>query len=380
MANYKKRKDGRYARQVVIGITPEGKIKRKTLYAKTLRELDKKYREFMDLKDKGVVLQDTKLAFCKVAEMWLINEKKPNLKPQSFHTVQMRVDGINNYIGHIKIEKLNLTHLEQIKTDMVNNKGCVVQYNRYVSLIKSILKYAMSKDIVSRNVAESLKTVKAEKAKKRALTEKEWTAFLTANLTTMERVLVDTMYYTGMRRNEVLALEKEDIDTEKMTVKVHKTLVSDSHGRPLVQQNTKTTAGSRTLPITKALQKTLIPYVEQLESSFLFTNAQGNIFSNTALGRVWKKILEKVKEANNGELADDITPHIFRHTYASNLYKAGIDIKTAQYLLGHTDIKTTLDTYTHFGFQDVPIVKLDEYFSDAVKLQSENKIIPLKAL
>lgn len=76
-------------------------------------------------------------------------------------------------------------------------------------------------------------------------------------------------------------------------------------------------------------------------------------------------------------LADDITPHTFRHTYASNLYKAGVDIKQAQYLLGHDDIKTTLDTYTHFVFADVQADKPEAY-DNAVKMQSREKVIPLK--
>ncbi len=82
--------------------------------------------------------------------------------------------------------------------------------------------------------------------------------------------------------------------------------------------------------------------------------------------------------ANSGKpVAEDITPHMFRHTYASNLYKAGIDIKQAQYLLGHTDITTTLDICTHFGFPDVKFDKMEDY-NEAVKKQSNDKIVPLK--
>ena len=90
-----------------------------------------------------------------------------------------------------------------------------------------------------------------------------------------------------------------------------------------------------------------------------------------------EKILKKLQTVSNVPLADDITPHTFRHTYASDLYKAGVDIKQAQYLLGHDDIKTTLDTYTHFGFADVKVDKLEAYYN-AVKMQSSEKVIPLK--
>ena len=83
----------------------------------------------------------------------------------------------------------------------------------------------------------------------------------------------------------------------------------------------------------------------------------------------WSNILKKLQTASKDPLAEDTTAHTFRHTYASVLYKSGIDIKQAQYLLGHNDIKTTLDTYTHFGYEDVKVDKLESYYN-AVKGQS----------
>ncbi|WP_460641027.1 tyrosine-type recombinase/integrase [Lacrimispora brassicae] len=68
-------------------------------------------------------------------------------------------------------------------------------------------------------------------------------------------------------------------------------------------------------------------------------------------------------------LAEEITPHTFRHTHACDLHKSGTDIKQAQYLLGHDDIKTTLDTYTHFGYMVVKVDKLESYYNTA-KMQS----------
>ncbi|WP_330694023.1 tyrosine-type recombinase/integrase [Lacrimispora sp.] len=91
----------------------------------------------------------------------------------------------------------------------------------------------------------------------------------------------------------------------------------------------------------------------------------------------WNQILQKLKAVSKTPLPNDITAHIFRHTYASDLYNAGVDIKQAQYLLCHNDIKTTLDTYTHFGYADVKMDKLESYY-DAVKMQSNNKIVAFK--
>lgn len=91
----------------------------------------------------------------------------------------------------------------------------------------------------------------------------------------------------------------------------------------------------------------------------------------------WSNILKKLQAVSKAPLAKDITAHTFRHTYVSDLYKSGIDIKQVQYLHGHDDIKATLDTYTHFGYEDVKADKLESYYN-AVKMQSKSKIIPLK--
>ena len=57
--------------------------------------------------------------------------------------------------------------------------------------------------------------------------------------------------------------------------------------------------------------------------------------------KFWKGIIKTT------ELPNDVTPHILRHTYATKLYYAGVDLKTAQYLLGHSNIQITLEIYTH---------------------------------
>ena len=63
---------------------------------------------------------------------------------------------------------------------------------------------------------------------------------------------------------------------------------------------------------------------------------------------------------------DKITPHMFRHTYASMLYFSGVDVLTAQKLLGHADLSTTLKVYTHLQkeTEDLSIEKFDVYVSD----------------
>ena len=131
MATYKKRKDGRYARQIVTGIK-DGKPVKKTIYGKTLKELDKKYREFMDLKDRGVVLKDDKTTLAELSQRWLENVKQPNLKPQSYRNLQSQIRVMNRYIGHIRAKDFSITTLEDYRAQLVS-EGKIDQFNKALS-------------------------------------------------------------------------------------------------------------------------------------------------------------------------------------------------------------------------------------------------------
>ena len=79
----------------------------------------------------------------------------------------------------------------------------------------------------------------------------------------------------------------------------------------------------------------------------------------------WKKNKDKPEALDITGFFRFVFIIVYGHTYVSDLYKAGVDVKQAQYLLGHEDIKTTLDTYTHFGYMDVKVDKLESYYNAA---------------
>ena len=116
--------------------------------------------------------------------------------------------------------------------------------------------------------------------------------------------VVYILFHTGMRISEFCGLTLNDIDFEKMTVNIDHQLQRTSDMRHIIE-TTKTDAGTRVLPIT-----------------------------------------EDVAQMPN------ITPHVCRHTYCSNMAKSGMNPKTLQYLMGHSDISVTMNVYTHIGFDD----------------------------
>lgn len=371
----KKRKDGRYAKQITIGVK-NGKPIRKTIYGDTLKELDKNYRDFMSLKDKGIILQEENMTFRELSELWLTNEKVGSITEQSITVTRSELRTINSYIGDIKVKDLKQIHIESFRSAMINS-GKPRRYNTCLGRIKAIVRYAVYKKIMAADITAGMKDIKnAKKTEKRALTFSERQLIDKAELNAFERCFINLLLYTGIRKSEALALNTSDIDFNKKRIYVSKTLVSSKKINCCLQEYTKTTAGKRYIPIPSILLPILLEYTSD-KSGILFKSKSGGYIGLNAFNTRWNQILQKLQTVSKTPLSNDITAHIFRHTYASDLYKAGVDIKQAQYLLGHDDIKTTLDTYTHFGYMDVKVDKLESYYN-TVKMQSDTKIVDFK--
>lgn len=136
--------------------------------------------------------------------------------------------------------------------------------------------------------------------------------------------------------------------------------------------STKTSAGTRKLPITQDVANMFRAIIEDREapkyekiidgySGFLFVDKNGN----PLVAMHWQhRLNHMVKRYNDIYRVQmpNITPHVCRHTYCSNMAKSGMNPKTLQYLMGHSDIAVTLNVYTHIGLDDATeeLRKLEE--------------------
>ena len=109
---------------------------------------------------------------------------------------------------------------------------------------------------------------------------------------------------------------------------------------PNIKNNPKTEAGIREVPLLDCVYKVL---KRGRGDQLIFPNTKNELIRNGNFNRLWDKY--------RAETGLTITPHQLRHAYATMLYDAGVDVKTAQYLLGHANIQTTMDIYTHLSKQ-----------------------------
>ena len=169
------------------------------------------------------------------------------------------------------------------------------------------------------------------------------------------------LFKTGMRISEFCGLTIHDIDMEERTIDINHQLQRLSDMEYVIEQ-TKTNSGKRVLPMTPEvyecfktiLKKRKAPKKEPMIGKYVgFLYLDKNGMPMVALH--WQKYFDHICAKYNSIYKvqmPKITPHVCRHTYCTNMALAGMNPKTLQYLMGHSEIGVTLDVYTHVSFED----------------------------
>lgn len=185
------------------------------------------------------------------------------------------------------------------------------------------------------------------------------------DFTELEKAFVGIILYTGLRRGEVLALTKDDIDFESRLIHVSKTTCRKDSGESIVQNNPKSKAGNRSVPMPKPLCELLRTYVDKINDERLFITHSGTYISSSNFDYRWKRIKAKINRYLPIDEQTDITPHYFRHNYATDLIYSGVPLKTVQYLLGHEKFDMTMNIYADVRLDvDNVVNTLEVYYNN----------------
>lgn len=169
------------------------------------------------------------------------------------------------------------------------------------------------------------------------------------------------LFKTGLRISEFVGLTKKNLDFENNRIIVDHQL-QRTRNMEYVIMDTKTESGERMVPMTpevkECFQRILTnrkkPKVEPMVegySGFLFLDKN----NNPMVALHWEKYFQHIREKYNKIYKVQmpvVTPHVARHTFCSNMAKSGMNPKTLQYIMGHSEIGVTLNTYTHLGYED----------------------------
>lgn len=282
-------------------------------------------------------------------------------------------NAINNHIcpaiGNKRLDAVTLDDGLDILRHSPQSKS---SQQKIVTTLKRIFKAAADNDLIRRSPFTDLKPGGKPAAEKEPLTKEQQTALLAAVKGKNVETLVLLCLYLGLRREEALGLKWDCVYLDAATpyVDVRRALRWE-HNKPVLGDKLKSKAAYRKLPIPPLLLAHLRALTHK--GDFVCHRANGEAHSASSYRRAWEDITEQeikpvtYKSNRTGEpvtrelaagdkvpyrravacLDFHVTPHILRHTYITELFLSGADVKTVQYLAGHSSVQITLNIYTH---------------------------------
>lgn len=270
--------------------------------------------------------------------------------------------------GHLKINKVKKSDAKTwlIKLQQVDGRGYSTIHS-IRGVVRPAFQMAVDDDILLKNPFDfQLATVVVNDSVTRdAITRKQQRKFLEfiKNDKHFSRYYegIYILFHTGMRISEFVGLTLSDINFKDKTITIDHQLQRNSQMEYKII-DTKTTAGERTIPMTDDVYECFKKIVEMRKNvklepvidgkaGFLYLDKN----NKPMVALHWEKYFQHIREKYNRiyrEQMPIITPHVCRHTYCSNMAKSGMNPKTLQYLMGHSDISVTLNTYTHLKLED----------------------------
>lgn len=225
---------------------------------------------------------------------------------------------------------------------------------------------AYNEDIIRRNPFDFklVDVVPNDSQKRIAMTEEQqtlWMDFIREDKTYCKYYDESVVLLgTGMRVSEFCGLTKNDVDFKSRKIRVDHQLVRERGGKYYVEK-TKTECGCRFIPMTDEVYNSLqniIAHRKAVKTEVLVDGYSGFILLDKNdkpkvalhIENEMRWAMKKYKKLHPDKPLPHITPHVFRHTFCTNMANAGMDIKTLQYVMGHSDIGVTLNVYTHASY------------------------------
>lgn len=327
----KKRKDGRYQKKITM---PNGKSK--IVYGATKKEVNEK-ADWLKLEyAMGKAVGDNKLTLSD----WIITWWESNKKGKTGHKSQEGYkNAVNNYIspalGYMQLSSIKPIHIQNLINDMGKNGRAKSTQKKVLIALNSIFKYAVVNGLILGNPAQYIELHEVPVKKIEALTIAQLKELLSLAKGTRAELAVHLCVFCGIRRGELVALRWSDIDLQNARINITKS-VEFIKNQP-VEKAPKSASGVRSIPIPTQLLN-MIKNTNKT-SLFVIPNTKGLQMSEKSAIRLIEPLQEKTSFRWSF--------HVLRHTYATLIDMLGVNAKTCQYLLGHAQLSTTKNIYTH---------------------------------
>ena len=330
---YYRRKDGLFETSRTIN------GKRVKFRGKTCKEIDKKILEYNKDRQHGRKLPE-------IADEWY-KQHEADISYSTYKVYGLAVKRIKEYFTQ-RAGEIKPLDIKRYITQFEGKGYAKKTVNIEIAVLRQIFSHAVIQGDIDINPAVEVRHGKNLPEKKRsALTEDQ--EILVENCRAGKWWLLGLMLlYTGCRRGELLALEWKDVDRAAGVIHITKKLNYAYGNIPKLENHLKSENGKRDIPLFKPLEDAL----PRNRIGKIFTGDDGNYMTSAQLSRAWKEYchdagLMRLEYNEKGKPVETpaVTPHCFRHSFATICFEAGIDPKDAAAFVGDTE-QTVMNVYT----------------------------------
>lgn len=358
-----------------LRITIDGK--RRTFAGKSKTEVRNKSKRAIADSLNGIYVEPNKLTVQDWLKTWLFNYARLGISQGTYADYEAVIrKHINPVLGNVKITNLTAAQIQKMINDEMTDKeidGDTIKglsprsCTLILGLLKQALKQAALEGLILRNVAEYVKAPRKVKKEARYLSKEEAAAVLeAASDDQLLYHLIHLLIGTGMRIGEALALKWDNVDLNEGVLVVKESVrrvknfnaEGELQGSVVITKEPKSKAGRRSIPLSKWSLDSLKNWKKIQDETLLKIGIRNPeyVFTTELNTQVdYANIRKKFKRITDGLGLKDVGFHCLRHTFATRLLEANVNIKTAQELLGHSTIAMTMDIYSHV----MPDVKKD---------------------
>lgn len=282
---------------------------------------------------------------------WLEQYKRNSVKMATYDRLETSYNALLRHpISSIPDEELRAEDIQDYVNDLVHEGYALTTIRKQYFLIRAYLEFSLVNGRISSPIYQAVKLPSEAVVKKRrkevvCYTKDEQEALLRV-LRTCERpayALAWLVLETGLRVGEALALDWEDVLWRRKALSINKTMIRIANRKTmLVQNGAKSYTSNRVIPLSEAAFRLLSDMYEmaRCKRGHIFVDRYGEPLTYEA---VRYQIQFACAKANLPYLG----MHVFRHTFATNCYNRGCDVKILSKLLGHADVAITYNTYIH---------------------------------
>lgn len=344
----KKRADGRYLKVKTIDGKRVFFYSAEVTEKKALKDIENQMLKYKMDMQKGFLFSD-------VVEEWK-NIHYENLEAQTIARYNSYTKHLIKEFGSVHIKKITLEDIDIFLKELAFYGYANKTIKDQTMVLKMIFSFAYVKKYIPSDIGLYVKPPKGKTETTREALKDDEIEIVNNSVNCTFGLFPYFLLYTGMRKGEALALRYSDIDFTNNVITVNKSVYytgNTPHIKP-----PKTESGNRKIVLLDCLKKKL-PRKNSNELIFTF---DGEIIKNSMFTRKWNKYL---KESG----LENITPHMLRHTFATFLFEADLDCKDTQIIMGHKDIHTTQNIYTHIREERTKETaeKLNNFFADRGK-------------